>query len=386
MVQPDPPAPADGDAGPGTTASPAPSAPSEASARERDRIVVIGASAGGVEALLRVVRNLPPTFAAPILVVLHVPASPFSRLPEILGRAGALIAHHAVHGEAIELAHVCIAPPDHHLIVTDHRIALVEGPRENGVRPAIDPLFRSAARVFGSNAVGVILSGTLDDGTAGAAAIRAAGGTVIAQEPTDAICPGMPLSAIESAGADHVASADAIGDLLNEMVGRSTEPREMPPRPRPRKSEPTDLVCPECGGVLRDFEENGVVRFHCRVGHNYSPESLFEAHDARLEAGLWAAIRALEESASMSRRLSQSAYARGATATASRFESRERDAAERADLIRSAILTLSDLEDTPTLAEAQPVATEDDRRRAELEIDDVTPQPEGDVAPEPEAV
>jgi two-component system, chemotaxis family, protein-glutamate methylesterase/glutaminase len=327
------------------------------------RVVVIGASAGGVEALQRVVRHLRPSLRAAIVVVLHMPPTAYSRLPEILSRAGPLPARQAVDGEHLEPGVVYVAPPDRHVVLGDHRLTLVEGPRENGVRPAIDPLMRSAARTFGERAIGVILSGTLDDGTAGLAAVHAYGGVTVAQAPDDAICPGMPLSAIDGATVDYVVAADDVGDLLADLVSRDLGRGHATARPRSVSSRATDLVCPECGGVLRQFEENGVFRFHCRVGHNYSPESLFAAHDGHLEAALWAAVRALEESASMAHRLAIAAHARKAVRTAERFEAREREAAERADVIRSAIFALSDLESLPDIAEAQPVAAEDDARR-----------------------
>ena len=327
-----------------------------------DRIVVVGASAGGVEALQRLVRHLPSAFPAPIVVVLHLAATSRSKLPEILTRAGTLPAHPVIDGRRLAAGTIYVAPPDRHVIATDHALKLVEGPKENGVRPAIDPLFRSAARTLGDGAIAALLSGTLDDGTAGMAAVHAAGGVTIAQDPSDAICPAMPQSAIENTTVDYVVSADDIGDLLADLVRVDAAGLRPPARQAPR-SVPTDLVCPECGGALRQFEENAIFRFHCRVGHNYSPEALYQGQDARLEAALWAAIRSLEEKASLARRLAVTARKRGATQTAHRFDERERDSAERADIIRSAILTLSEIEDTPGVAEAEPVASEDDARR-----------------------
>ena len=327
------------------------------------RLVVMGASAGGVEALQRVVRGLPSNFAAPIVVVLHIPATAFSRLPEILGRAGVLRTRHAADGDRLRPGTIYVAPPDRHVIVAGDELTLIEGPRENGVRPAIDPLLRSAARAWGDRLISVILSGTLDDGTAGSAAVHAHGGITIAQEPSDAICPGMPASAIDGASIDYIVPADEIGELLADLISRTEPALRTEPVGRSASSRATDLVCPECGGVLRQFEENGVFRFHCRVGHNYSAESLYGAQDARLEAALWAAIRSLEESASLARRLANSARERGAEVTARRFDTREQDAAERADLVRSAILSLTEYEELPPIGEAEPVAFEDDASR-----------------------
>jgi two-component system chemotaxis response regulator CheB len=348
------------------------------------RMVVLGASAGGVEALQRVVRHLPPSFAAPVVVVVHVPPTAFSRLPDILVRAGPLPARHVVDGQHLEPGMIHVAPPDRHVITNDGRLTLVDGPRENGVRPAIDPLFRSAARHYADGLIAAVLSGTLDDGTAGLAAVHANGGITVAQEPSDAICPGMPLNAIENTTVDYVVPADDMGDLFVTLLGQPPNAtRRRPQQQRSTGSKATDLVCPECGGVLRQFDENGVIRFHCRVGHNYSQEALYSAHDARLEAAMWSAIRALEEAASMANRLSIAARERGANQTARRFDDRERDAAERADIIRSAILTLSGLDETPDVGEAEPVAHEDEEIREALRIegdDDVDEREAGDQA------
>src|SRR5205823_395009 len=177
-------------------------------------IVVVGASAGGVEALMRFARALPPDFPAPILVVLHVPATSSSVLPSILDRAGALAAVHAEDGMKIEAGHLYVAPPDRHLRIDGDRLRLDPGPRENGHRPAIDPLFRSAAAAYGSRAAGVVLSGTLDDGTVGLHAIKEAGGATLAQDPDDALYPAMPANAIAYARPDFVLPVEELVDTL----------------------------------------------------------------------------------------------------------------------------------------------------------------------------
>lgn len=322
----------------------------------RGRAVALGASAGGVEALTRVVRELGASFPAPMFVVLHIPATAASRLPEILQRAGALPAVHASHGDVPEVGRIYVAPPDRHMLINEGRIVLVEGPHENGVRPAVDPLFRSAAGWYGEGLIAGILSGTMDDGTAGLATVHARGGVTIAQEPSDALAPGMPTSAIENAAVDHVVSAPEMGPLLqNLLTGRT---RQLPRRPPAvdASSDAIDLVCPECGGVLRQFVESGVLRFHCRVGHAYSPDALYTAQDMKLEAALWAAVRSLEESASLARRLAEDATRRGSRLTARKFHEREREAAERADVVRSAILAIGGLDETPAVGEPPPVA------------------------------
>jgi two-component system chemotaxis response regulator CheB len=324
----------------------------------RGRAVVLGASAGGVEALTRIVRDLPPSVPAPILIVLHVPSTAVSRLPEILRRAGALPAEHADHGDIPEPGRIYVAPPDRHLIVTGGRLVLVEGPRENGVRPAVDPLFRSAAAWYRSGLIAAILSGTMDDGTAGIATVHARGGVTVAQDPGDAIAPGMPTNAIENAPIDFVVAASEMPELFTDILKGNVRRTTSPGGVTTSTSDAIDLTCPECGGVLRQFAESGIVRFHCRVGHTYSPESLYAATDGKLEAALWAAIRTLEDSASLARRLADDARRRGSRLAADKFDARERDAAERADVVRSAILALGDIEDTPAAGEPPPVAAD----------------------------
>jgi two-component system chemotaxis response regulator CheB len=184
-------------------------------------VVVVGASAGGVESLQRLIRGLPADFAAPVLVVMHVLSHGTSVLPVILDRLGTLPATHAADGEEIERGKIYVAPPDHHLLVRDGRVSLTHEPREKGHRPAIDRLFRSAAEAYGEAVVGVVLSGALDDGTAGMRAIREHGGHGIAQDPEEALYGAMPASAIEHGGAEVVLPVDRIAERLVELAGES---------------------------------------------------------------------------------------------------------------------------------------------------------------------
>ncbi len=181
-------------------------------------IVVIGASAGGVEALGEIVAELPGDLVASIFVVLHIPPSGTSVLPAILMRRGELPASHAVDGEEIGHGHIYIAPPDHHLFLQSESVRVVRGPKENGYRPAIDPLFRSAAHSFGPRVVGVVLSGALDDGTAGLAVIKEAGGCTLVQDPVEALYPNMPSSAIECVTPDRVLRARELGHAIVDLA------------------------------------------------------------------------------------------------------------------------------------------------------------------------
>jgi two-component system, chemotaxis family, protein-glutamate methylesterase/glutaminase len=284
-------------------------------------IVVVGASAGGVEALERFVAGFPPEAGAAIFVVLHVMPGGTSVLAQILQRKTALQCRPAQDGDPIERGRIYVAPPDHHMLLHRDGVTLSHGPRENGHRPAIDPLFRSAARAFGRRVIGVVLSGALDDGTAGLRMIVDAGGCAIVQTPREALYGSMPSSALT-----HVQRAESlpVADMaarICEIIDRPVSPAEPQVRaPQPNASEQpaaahdpvanrggnlTDLTCPECGGTLWETTESGVSRFRCHVGHVYSAGALDVSQSEALEAALWGALRSLQERGRLFRRLSQ---------------------------------------------------------------------------------
>jgi two-component system, chemotaxis family, protein-glutamate methylesterase/glutaminase len=285
-------------------------------------IVVIGASAGGVEALISVVSALPADFPASVFVVLHISPLGTSVLPDILSRHGELQAAHGIDGELIEPKRIYVAPPDHHLFVDRDRIRVLRGPRENGYRPAIDPMFRSASYNHGARVIAVVLSGTLDDGTVGARVVHEAGGVTIAQDPDDAMYSGMPLSVIERDAPYLVLPAKQIGIELDRMVREPIKDQTssapdgwelttaasqglalQPEDHLDSRGERSALTCPECGGVLWEFREGDLVRFRCRVGHAYSVESMLAEQSKAVEAALWSSLRVLEERASLAKRL-----------------------------------------------------------------------------------
>jgi two-component system chemotaxis response regulator CheB len=301
-------------------------------------VVVVAASAGGVEALRRLVAGLPADLPATVLVVLHFPSDGYSVLPSILSRSGPLPATHAVDGEPLKHGHIVIAPVDHHLLVQGGDLRLSRGPRENGHRPAADPLFRSAARAFGPRAVGVVLSGSLDDGTAGLMAIAGRGGVTVVQDPADALYPGMPRSALEHLAVDHIVPADEIGSLLNrtcreevDMTGAqepyplltmetaiaAMDPDAIADLDRP--GIPAGLGCPDCHGALFEIREGDVPHFRCRVGHAWSGESLATEQSEALESALWTALRVLQDRAALCEKLAASAENRGQLHTARRY-------------------------------------------------------------------
>jgi two-component system, chemotaxis family, protein-glutamate methylesterase/glutaminase len=312
-------------------------------------VVVVGASAGGVEALARLAGGLPQEFPAAVFVVLHMLASGTSVLDTILGRSGWLPATMAVDGERFERGHIYVAPPDQHLLLWDGQIRLTLGPRENGHRPAIDPLFRSAARSFGARAIAVVLSGSLDDGAAGLRFVDEHGGATVVQEPEDALYPDMPANAIAATDVDRVVPVERMADVLCELVeqptsaeaeeaGQAWTAEELEER---AEGDPSGLTCPECGGSLWQREEGGsLVRFACRTGHAYSPESLVSEQSKALETAMWSALRGLEERADLFRRMARRAGNR--PAAAHRFESRARAADRHANVVREAVSRLDD--------------------------------------------
>jgi two-component system chemotaxis response regulator CheB len=291
---------------------------------QRD-IIVIGASAGGIQALTTLVAGLPRDFPASLLVVVHIPPYAISRLPEILSRSGPLPAAHARHGEAIEPGRIYIAPPDRHLLVRAGWIELSRGPRENHCRPAIDPLFRTAARVYGARVIGIILSGALYDGSMGLLAIKTRGGMAIVQDPQEAIVDSMPRRAIERVEAEHVLPvaemAAALTDLIRQPViaqGGTSMENAIDPEERleaviaedfveqasdGRIEETTIFTCPDCGGVLWQGAEGSVLRFRCHVGHAFAPEVLLSQKSEELETALWSSLRLLKEKATLTLQL-----------------------------------------------------------------------------------
>jgi two-component system, chemotaxis family, protein-glutamate methylesterase/glutaminase len=287
-------------------------------------VVAVGASAGGVEALTHFVAGLPPDLPCTVLVVLHMPVGAPSVLARILDRNGPLPAAQAVDREPLQPGTIRVAVPNRHLLVDDHEIALAEGPTENGHRPAINALFRSVALNFGPRAVGVLLSGVLDDGTLGFAAIRSRGGTTIAQTPTDALFPAMPLNAIMAGVVDHEMAALEVGGLLKQLTDRVFEEREMEPDARMELENriamarrfsteidaealgpPSGYTCPDCNGALISVSEGN---YRCHVGHAWTADALLHARDDEIESALWIAIRSLQEKAKLSRRLAEQVH------------------------------------------------------------------------------
>ncbi|HEX2224587.1 MAG TPA: chemotaxis protein CheB [Thermoanaerobaculia bacterium] len=315
-------------------------------------IVVIGASAGGVAALSNLVGELPHDFPAAVFIVLHVSRYGTSAMPAILSRAGVLPASHPRDGEPFEPGRIYVAPPDHHLVLEPGRVRLSRGPSENGHRPAVDVLFRTAAHSYKNRVIGVVLTGNLDDGTAGLAEIKAQNGLAVAQDPEDADHPAMPSSAIANVAVDHVLALGEIPGLLLRRV-RETVPTFSDPSEEEEgvgmkekledgadrnPGDPSGYTCPECGGALWESHAKEVLHFRCRTGHAFSPESLIANQSDSLEVSLWAAVRALQENASLARRMERWMEQRGSEHGRHRYQKRASDAERHADILKEILL------------------------------------------------
>lgn len=280
---------------------------SSAVQRETHRdIVVIGTSAGGLAALRELTGGLPADLPAAIFVVMHSSPEFGTRLAELVSRWGPLPAHIAVHGERIRPGQIYVAPNDNHMTLQRDFVRVTRGPKENGHRPAVDPLFRTAARMFGHRVVGVVLSGNLSCGTEGLMAVKANGGVAVVQ--SDAEFPGMSSSALAHVEVDSVVPIAEMADILRSLI---TEPiaEETQSEAGGRHTvaaQSSQIVCPACQGAMTETVENGLLRFRCHVGHAFSVDSLLAEQTESLEAALWASVRALEESAQLADRLASS--------------------------------------------------------------------------------
>lgn len=284
--------------------------------------VVIGGSAGSIEPLQRLIAALPPDLAASVFVVVHVPPDSVSSLPHIISRSGPLFATHAIDRAPIAPGRVFVAPPNYHLSVEDGVMRVLQGARENSSRPSIDVLFRSAAVLYRERVVGVLLSGTLDDGVAGLYEIRVAGGATMVQDPSDSLFPEMPRNAIQAGVVELVVESGNLGAAVTEFV-RSIDERqpsgEIAGNDERDQGVPSVFTCPDCGGTLWELDTEATLRFRCRTGHAYSTDSMLASQTTTLEESLWTAIRSLQERQDMLRKIAARARVRGDFRTAERL-------------------------------------------------------------------
>ena len=324
----------------------------------RRDLIVIGTSAGGLRALSKLVAAWPVDMPAAILIVQHLWAEGPSYLPEILSRSGPRPAVHANDGDPLCYGRIYVARPDCHLLVGRGVVRVVHGPKENRHRPAIDPLFRSAATVYGPRVVACILTGLLDDGTAGALAVRPHDGADIIQDPADALHPGMPASVLDHMVPDFVLPLDQIALKLVELAGKPVVPAgsnflleddaaevkvaevDMEAiEDVDRRGKPSVFACPECSGVLWEIQDGKLLRFRCRVGHAFTADSLSAEQAQRVDEALWAAFRALEESIELHRRMALRAHERGQLQLAVEHEKAALTGEKSAHTLRELVLS-----------------------------------------------
>lgn len=314
------------------------------SANHRD-VVAIGASAGGFHVLLELAARLPADFPAAVLVVQHI-GSHRSELPELLTARGPNPAVHPYSGQPLRPGRIYVAPPDHHMLLHGDTIRLSRGPREHHARPAIDPLFRSVAIARGPRAIGVVLSGRLDDGTAGAQAIKQCGGAIVVQDPDDAEQASMPASVCENVDVDHCVPGALLADTLIRLVGapaaaparvpawiaceqRVSEGETDPMEDLDQIGKPSVFACPDCDGVLWEILDSKPKRFRCHTGHAFSLRSLEYTQATNTNKALWSAIRALQERETLLTALVEDNRQRRDEREVARLEARLHEVAEQ---------------------------------------------------------
>jgi two-component system chemotaxis response regulator CheB len=318
-------------------------------------VIVIGASAGGIEALSNLVAALPADLPACLCIVQHLSSTRESYLPRILNQAGTLPVRFANDGDPLQHGRVYIAPRDRHLVITPESVAVVMGPRENNFRPAVDPLFRSAAVAHGQRVIGVVLSGALDCGTAGLLAIKRCGGVALVQDPDEALVADMPRSAIDNVPVDGVLPLRELAAKLIELARTEPRARAKPPTRQieqevkidqmapeaellPPLGTPAGLTCPNCAGPLYEMSDGPQLRFRCRVGHAFGGAALSAEQQNTTEGAFWAALRALEEQAALARRLATRARELGQRHNVAQFEERAVTAEHQARIVREELL------------------------------------------------
>jgi two-component system chemotaxis response regulator CheB len=321
-------------------------------------IIVIGSSAGGVEALSRLCAALPADLPAAVFIAQHLSPSAKSVLPQLLDRAGPLPALAPVDGQAFERGHIYVAAPDHHLLIRPDKVLMRRGPFENRTRPAINALFRSAARTYGGRVIGIVLTGLLDDGTDGLIAIKAAGGTSLVQDPDEAEWPSMPRNAVKRDHVDHVVPLAGLAALLGQLVCEDAGPSIPLPDEYVTEDqiaaqefaimepdivtpgEASRLSCPDCGGVLNQIETGAERRFRCQIGHGFTPLGLADAQNQELERAIGVAIRTHRDRIRLFSQMAENARERGLPHASARWEEASADSEQMIAVLEQATATL----------------------------------------------
>lgn len=325
---------------------------------EKRNIIVIGASTGGFEAIKQLVAALPANLDAAIFIVWHMSPDVIGILPQVLNRQKTLMATNAIDNELINTNHIYVAAPDKHLVLEKGFMRVTRGPKENRFRPAVDPLFRSAANSYGSRVIGIVLSGALDDGTAGLWTIKSRGGIAIVQEPAEAEAPSMPESALAAVDVDYRVSIAEMAPLLvkltAETVAEASEvmmeehrktSREVRVAAQERALEPgmlafgklTPYTCPDCHGVLSAIIDGDIIRYRCHTGHAHSADSLLATITEKIEDTLWSAIRGVEESISLLNNLGDHYAEKNQPKLAAMYFKKAQEAETRAEIVRQTV-------------------------------------------------
>jgi two-component system chemotaxis response regulator CheB len=322
------------------------------------RIIVLGASAGGFEAFKKIIQNLPADFDAPIFIVWHMSPDIRGILPQVLNRLNTIVAAHAYNNEEIKPNRIYVAPPDYHMLIKEGRILVTHGPKENRFRPAIDPLFRSAAYAYGNRVIGVILSGALDDGTAGLWAVKHYGGIAIVQDPKDAEVPSMPANAMREVKVDYCVGVSELPQLLVRLSKQPLTENAGVMKDEQTKKEIdiaaeetamkngvlkfddlTPYTCPECHGVLSRLQNDNIIRYRCHTGHAYSSDTLMTAITERIEDSLYSAIRGMDESIILLNHIGDHYAEANQPKLAALYFKKAREAQERSQLVRKSAIS-----------------------------------------------
>jgi two-component system chemotaxis response regulator CheB len=324
---------------------------------EGQRIIVIGASTGGFEVLKKIIKGLPADFNASIFIVWHMSPDICGVLPQVLNRENKIPVAHAYNHEEIKPVRIYIAPPDHHMLLEKDRILITHGPKENRFRPAVDPLFRSAAYAYGNRVIGVILSGALDDGTVGLWTVKHYGGKAIVQDPAEAEVPSMPENAMREVEIDYCAGVAELPKILVSLSGQPLEDIDVMKDEQTKKEieiaaeesalnkgimeygSLTPYTCPECQGVLSRLQNGNIVRYRCHTGHAYSTDTLLAAITEKIEDGLYGAIRSMDESIMLLNHIGDHYAEANQPRLAAVYFKKAREADERSQPIRKAALS-----------------------------------------------
>ena len=323
-------------------------------------IVVIGASAGGLEAVKKLIAGLPTDLEAAIFIVWHLPPDALGILPQVLNKLKTLPASHAQDKEILQYNHIYVAQPDYHLLLEDDEIRISHGPKENRFRPAVDPLFRSAALAHGPRVIGIVLSGALDDGTAGLWAIKEHGGLAIVQDPADAEVPSMPEHALQAVAVDYIVPVAQMAALLTQLCAEEVEEEKEPVMNDKERTAAevrislqegvtgkemlhlgklTPYTCPECHGVLFSLREGDRIRYRCHTGHAFSADTLLSSITEKIEDNLWSAIRNVEESILLLNHMGDHFAEANDPKLAATYFKKANEAEKRMGLVKQAVLS-----------------------------------------------